>query len=121
MTLMPGSRSACPTAASISSGIGGTMVLSCSGRFRVVVATGPAVLYSSVSNSGIAEAKPLSNRGVKRRTTALRLTVGRRLLVVSAFDRPPGQPGKDYHHKRCQQVVLIALEPGVERRDVVAG
>ena len=48
-------------AASISSGIGGTMVLSWSGRFSVMVATGPAVVYSSVSKSvvGIAEAKPL--------------------------------------------------------------
>lgn len=51
MTLMAGSRSARPTAASISSGIGGTMVLSCSGRFSVIVATGPAVVYSSVSKS----------------------------------------------------------------------
>src|SRR3954465_5915642 len=116
MTLMPGSRSACPTAASISSGIGGTMVLSCSGGVGVIGATEPAVLYSSVSNSGIAEAKPLPNRGVKRRTTALRSTVGRRLLVVSAFDRPPGQASENYHHERCQQVVLIALESSVERR-----
>ena len=37
---------------SISSGIGGTMVLRCSGRFRVTVATGGSVLYSSVSNCG---------------------------------------------------------------------
>ena len=37
-------------AASISSGIGGTMVFSCSGRFSVMVATGGSVLYSRVSN-----------------------------------------------------------------------
>ena len=51
MTLTAGSRSASPTAASISSGMGGTMVLSCSGRFNVMVATGPAVVYRSVSKS----------------------------------------------------------------------
>src|SRR5258708_1708704 len=50
---MVGSRSASPMDFSISSGIGGTMVLSCSGRFSVMVATGPSVLYSSVSNSGV--------------------------------------------------------------------
>ena len=44
MTLTAGSRSASPMAASISSGIGGTMVLSCSGRFSVMVATDPSVL-----------------------------------------------------------------------------
>ena len=53
MTLISGSRSARPMAASISSGMGGTMVLSCSGRFNVMVATGPAVVYSSVSKSGV--------------------------------------------------------------------
>ena len=40
-----------PSALRISSGIGGTMVLRCSGRFSVMVATGGSVLYSSVSNS----------------------------------------------------------------------
>jgi hypothetical protein len=52
-------------AASISSGIGGTMVFSDSGRFSVMVATAPAVEYSSVSKSvvGIAEAKPLRTQG----------------------------------------------------------
>src|SRR5689334_10204195 len=54
MTLIAGSRSARPMAASISSGIGGTMVLSRSGRFSVMVATGPAVVYSSVSKSLVA-------------------------------------------------------------------
>src|ERR1700682_1710973 len=38
---------------SISSGIGGTMVLRCSGRFSVMVATGPSVLYRIDSNSGV--------------------------------------------------------------------
>jgi hypothetical protein len=37
------SRTARPTAASTSSGIGGTIVLSCSGRSSVIVATGPSV------------------------------------------------------------------------------
>jgi hypothetical protein len=37
--LICGSRSASPIAASISSGIGGTMVLSWSGRLSVMVAT----------------------------------------------------------------------------------
>ncbi|CFE67072.1 Uncharacterised protein [Mycobacterium tuberculosis] len=61
MTLMSWSRSANPIAASISSGMGGTMVLSCSGRLSVMVATGPAVVYSSVwkSGVGIAAAKSL--------------------------------------------------------------
>jgi hypothetical protein len=36
------SATACPTAASTSSGSGGTIVLSCSGRFSVIVATGPS-------------------------------------------------------------------------------
>jgi len=39
----------CSTARSTSSGIGGTIVLSRSGRFSVIVATASAVLYSSVS------------------------------------------------------------------------
>ena len=38
----PGRARPAPTAASTSSGIGGTIVLSCSGRFSVIVATGPA-------------------------------------------------------------------------------
>ena len=42
MTLTSGSTTACPTAASTSSGSGGTIVLSCRGRFSVIVATGPA-------------------------------------------------------------------------------
>src|SRR5271168_3352487 len=53
MTLICGSRSASPMAASISSGMGGTMVFSCSGRFSVMVATAPAVRYSNVSKSGM--------------------------------------------------------------------
>ena len=43
ITLASGSRVASPTAASTSSGIGGTIVLRRSGRFRVIVATGPSV------------------------------------------------------------------------------
>src|SRR4051812_36816885 len=50
MTLTAGSRSARATAASTSSGIGGTIVFSSSGRFSVMVATGGAALYNSVSN-----------------------------------------------------------------------
>ncbi len=42
MTLTAPSRTAAFTAASISSGIGGTMVFSCPGRFSVMVATGPS-------------------------------------------------------------------------------
>src|ERR1700738_3001082 len=57
---MSWSRSARPSAASISSGMGGTMVLSWSGRFNVMVATGPAVVYSSVSNSGVGMAQAKS-------------------------------------------------------------
>jgi len=37
-----GPRTASCTAASIASGIDGTMVLSCSGRFSVMVATAPS-------------------------------------------------------------------------------
>src|ERR1039457_3086622 len=49
MTLTRWSSVASRTAASNSSGIGGTIVLSRSGRVRVIVAIGPSVLYSSVS------------------------------------------------------------------------
>jgi hypothetical protein len=43
MTLTASSRIARSTAASTSSGIGGTIVLSCSRRLSVIVATGPSV------------------------------------------------------------------------------
>jgi hypothetical protein len=43
ITFTAWSRVACLIAASHSSGIGGTIVLSRSGRFRVIVATGPSV------------------------------------------------------------------------------
>jgi hypothetical protein len=36
------------------SGIGGTIVFSCSGRFSVIVATGPSVAYRSVSKLAFA-------------------------------------------------------------------
>jgi hypothetical protein len=49
MTLTSGSRVASPTAASTSSGIGGTIVLRRSGRLRVTVATGPSTAYRIVS------------------------------------------------------------------------
>jgi hypothetical protein len=42
ITLTAGSRTAALTAASSSSGIGGTMVFSASGRFRVTVAIAPS-------------------------------------------------------------------------------
>src|ERR1700683_391294 len=72
MTLTSWSRSARPTAASISSGMGGTMVLSWSGRFSVIVATGPSVVYSSVWNSGvgIAQAKSLDEAVSSRPASA---------------------------------------------------
>src|SRR5215217_6409493 len=53
MTLIAGSCSARPTAASTSSGIGGTMVFKSSGRLRVMVATGASVVYSRVWKLGM--------------------------------------------------------------------
>src|SRR5687768_3930540 len=48
MTFTAGSRTARATAASTSSGIGGTIVFRCSGRLSVIVATAPSVPYRSV-------------------------------------------------------------------------
>ena len=48
MTLTRSSRTAALTAASISSGIGGTIVFSASGRFSVIVAIASSTVYSSV-------------------------------------------------------------------------
>jgi hypothetical protein len=48
MTLTRSSRTAAWTAASISSGIGGTIVFSASGRFSVIVAIASSTVYSSV-------------------------------------------------------------------------
>jgi hypothetical protein len=42
------SRVAAATASSISSGIGGTIVFSASGRFGVIRATGPSTAYKMV-------------------------------------------------------------------------
>ena len=63
------------------------MVLSWSGRFSVMVATGPAVEYSSVSKSvvGIAEAKSLRHSRVK----SLGATRGR---LTSVLGVPLGIP-----------------------------
>src|SRR3712207_3796079 len=49
MTLIEGSRTAWWTADSSSSGIGGTIVLSCSGRLSVIVAIASSTSYSRVS------------------------------------------------------------------------
>jgi hypothetical protein len=49
ITFTASARTARVTAASISSGIGGTIVLSVSGRFSVMVAIAPSTSYSRVS------------------------------------------------------------------------
>ena len=77
-------------AASISSGIGGTMVFSASGRFSVMVATGGSVLYSRVSNWGVvgmpevlrqrATAATASVIGVSPEMSSKRLPGGARLV-----------------------------------------
>src|ERR1700722_4382904 len=126
MTLMSGSRSARPTAASISSGIGGTMVLSCSGRFSVMVAPGPAVVYRRGSKTvvGIAQAKSVSSPVSSIRATRGRLTsvlsvpLGIPLLEVRLQPvKPHRKEGAD-HRQRAYQHRVHLDPPSVPYRRV---
>src|SRR5581483_4861283 len=121
MTLTSSSRTAAVTAASNSSGIGGTIVFSRSGRLSVIVATRSATPYSSVSYMG---PQPMARHPPPRHQMRP-LTLGARMTqappppAVNAIRRLPFSPVGVA--AEGLEVVVESAEPGQIRKFRDAG